>query len=288
MVPNYRSNSSTASRRRRPHVLWRMPLASAIIAPILLSTISLAGSGTGIPPAAAPSPPAPRLSDDYFGWTNDACGSCHQIDRLWSHPVGVTPSMQVPEILPLVDGRITCITCHDNRSAADHADARRDHTDLLRGSATGASFCALCHNPGGTTRQDMHAQMLGQAHLPNETARPTGRAADAGSSADLFDADSAICLSCHDGSVATDIGHNVTGFSLGGGSTSHPIGMVYPRGGLRRDGPPLKPASTLDPRIHLPDGRVGCQSCHSPFSPRRDLLVMPNTRSALCLNCHDF
>jgi len=50
---------------------------------------------------------------------------------------------------------------------------------------------------------------------------------------------------------------------------------------------PLKPAEMLDERIRLFDSRVGCGTCHSLYSKRAALLVMSNSRSNLCLSCHD-
>ena len=70
--------------------------------------------------------------------------------------------------------------------------------------------------------------------------------------------------------------------------TEHPVGVRYRRDAGRRSGSPLVPLDAVDPRIRLFDDRVGCGSCHSPYSTRDDQLVMSNERSRLCLSCHDF
>lgn len=66
----------------------------------------------------------------------------------------------------------------------------------------------------------------------------------------------------------------------------HPIGvrMMAGRGNLEEG--ELRSPTSLDPRVRLFDGRVGCGSCHSIYAPGRNKLVMPNERSALCTACH--
>jgi predicted CXXCH cytochrome family protein len=48
-----------------------------------------------------------------------------------------------------------------------------------------------------------------------------------------------------------------------------------------------RPASMLDPKMVLVNGKVGCLTCHNPLNPERNHLVMSDHRSALCLSCHD-
>lgn len=108
-------------------------------------------------------------------------------------------------------------------------------------------------------------------------------------------AKSLICLSCHDGTIATStIGSSHAllagvraGFVLPGGFAwqDHPIGVPYPND--RRN---FRPKSFVvkDDRVRLPEGRVECISCHEPHNRfgLRGMLVMSNRRSALCLRCH--
>jgi predicted CXXCH cytochrome family protein len=221
-------------------------------------------------------------------WIDARCGGCHQTEDPFTHPVGVVPSMPIPPGLPLEDGRIECTTCHDNRASADHARAREFHAPLLRQEP--ADLCAACHDPAGTSRRDMHATMLGRAHLrwPDDDS-------DRGSSRPgrwpaRPDSQSGSCLGCHDGAVAGDASdaRGLWGFSAGPGPSagigaSHPVGIEY----RRHPGMALKPAASLDRRIRLFDNRVGCGSCHSPFADDEALLVMSNLRSRLCLSCHE-
>ena len=96
--------------------------------------------------------------------------------------------------------------------------------------------------------------------------------------------ESTACLSCHDGSLASGVIHGARqGLPLDL-RAGHPVGLAYRVG----RGGSLRPPASVDHRIRLPDGRVGCGSCHSPYSGERFMLVVPNDGSRLCLACHDF
>lgn len=213
-------------------------------------------------------------------WTDHHCGRCHETDALFSHPVDVVPSMQVPASLPLQNGRITCLTCHDDRVEA-HAEARAEGTSLLRGE--GGNLCAECHNPLDPTRAAQHGSTVGRAHLrwPGRPSPSPTRA-----SPPSFDAETAACLSCHDGLLSSDVAMS-RGSTMPSLLDDHPIGVQL-------TSQPAGPGSTLlmrsadqiDSRIRLFGARVGCNSCHSPYSGEGKLLVMSNRGSELCLNCH--
>lgn len=103
------------------------------------------------------------------------------------------------------------------------------------------------------------------------------------------------CLSCHDGSTATDTFVDETvGLALsprervsrmGDLSRNHPIGVTYPS---RRRA--YQPASrvTASGRVRLFGGKVECTSCHDPHNRYGlpAMLVMPNDQSQLCYACH--
>jgi predicted CXXCH cytochrome family protein len=267
------SGSSVAPRLRPARQRLEAALAAAAVAVIAAPALAPARVATS---SAAAGP-----------WVGARCGGCHQTQEPFTHPVGVAPSMPVPAGLPLVNGRIECTTCHDNRASADHARARRSHAPLLRRDA--ADLCGACHDPAGAGRRDVHATMLGRAHL-----RWPGDESDRGPSPwpGGPDPQSLGCLGCHDGAVASDAsdarglwGSAAAGPGPGGAiGASHPVGIEY----RRHPGQALKPATVLDRRIRLFDNRVGCGSCHSPFADGEALLVMSNLRSRLCLSCHEF
>ncbi len=209
----------------------------------------------------------------------ESCVQCHQVDVLFSHPVGITPSMRVPSHLPLTEGKITCLTCHDNDDPAAHDRARQQHSPMLREGGSPLGLCVECHDPGETRRG--HGSRLTQAHLlwPGKSFSDKGLTGG-------VDAETRSCLACHDGAVALDISDGMGVSSHG----EHPVGVEFRS---RRDtvGRPIRertfpPAAALDSRIRLFDNRVGCGSCHSPYSTEKHLLVKSNHLSALCTSCH--
>lgn len=203
------------------------------------------------------------------------CLECHNIGSNSSHPIGMTPSMQVPDGFSLDwSGRMTCATCHD-----PHDDS--GNLSYLRTSARGRDFCDLCH--GGTLpiSGGLHIGAGGVAHSK------TGVVETESSLSQVVDNVTLECLGCHDGVIASD-----ASYVLGGGQAityqrvglSHPIGMDYSKSAmLDRE---LKPVEQLPPQIVLYDGKVGCASCHNPYSTQRRMLVVDNYGSALCLSCH--
>jgi predicted CXXCH cytochrome family protein len=92
-----------------------------------------------------------------------------------------------------------------------------------------------------------------------------------------LDIESRTCLSCHDGTIASDIGRDE--------HQGHAVGIVLGNSAPNRE-MPVRSANMLDPRIRLFNGRVGCNSCHNPYSGEKSQLIMSNHGSRLCLSCH--
>lgn len=205
---------------------------------------------------------------------SNSCIHCHVIDQTFSHPVNFAPSRALSPEFPLEDGLFTCTTCH-NVVGPRHRN--RQGAPDVRTGATGTAFCAQCHNHTELSRASSHAFVLGVAHmnLPNaDSTVPPG-----------FSSNS--CLTCHDGSLVTNLNHPgrpIADFTSG----THPFGVDYHSTGPDAFDGPLAPISSLDTRIRLSHGRVDCGSCHSLYSPIDNLLVMDNHGSALCLNCHQY
>ncbi|MEI8195316.1 MAG: cytochrome c3 family protein [Phycisphaerae bacterium] len=233
--------------------------------------------------------------------TSTECMRCHTVEAGLTHPTGMRPSMNVPEYLPLQGGLVTCTTCHEDTPSA-HAQNRMANTPggLLRApwNEGGVVFCAQCHTGQSVTRQSMHPTGLDRAHLAWRVA-PLGsnkiastRHLQAKAVSLPSDDGSRSCITCHDGSVASDATGGTGGMGFGhseGGA--HPFGVPYQQArtasGSRSSDMGLKPVSALNSRIRLFNGQVGCQSCHSPYSTQRRLLVMSNDSSKLCLSCHE-
>lgn len=200
------------------------------------------------------------------------CAHCHPSDAAQSHPVAIRPSMTVPADFPLEDGKITCITCHEN-TAEGHNQAAK--TSLVRGRFRGPAFCAQCHITDRISAASMHPTALARAHL---ASTEQGGAIE-----------SRICLSCHDGTLAPDSFVNAerpASAIITPAANGHPIDMAYPASGRTRRGQVLVGAGLLDRRLRLDRGQVTCGTCHSLYSTQPSLLVMSNHSSQLCLSCH--
>lgn len=114
-----------------------------------------------------------------------------------------------------------------------------------------------------------------------------------------LDSQSIECLSCHDAALAVDT--TITTI-CGQPECDHPIGIDYAF--LSMGNAALKPVSSLQPSIVLiSNNMIGCGTCHVPYSAadhstlttlRRlykttipdPMLVMDNSQSKLCLECH--
>ncbi len=202
---------------------------------------------------------------------NARCVACHSFERTLTHPIQVSPVLATPASLPLVDGQVACVTCHDaspeHRSGAVHVGQRID----------GGALCLSCHQGTPATSQGMHALATKKAHL-----RADSRTSIAHGTGDI-DKESKSCMECHDGTLSSDAGAHSSGLS--DDNSEHPIGVAM-RGGGRTRGGDFKLARRVDERIRLFEGMVGCGSCHSPYSRETSQLVINNRGSALCMNCH--
>lgn len=207
------------------------------------------------------------------------CQECHRDESGLSHPSNIQVFEKTPEEFPLDwAGRITCATCHYT-----HRQNRPDVTGyLIRSETMGRRFCQQCHDALPSRGAGKHSAALDRSHLAGMNPERAGRG--------LLDEGSLQCLGCHDGSIATS--SSITTSTRGGGSwnhlgsagLTHPIGVDYPPKSAKARG--YRPAASLDRRIRLYNGKVGCGSCHEPYSQSKHGLVMDNTGSALCLECH--
>lgn len=193
------------------------------------------------------------------------CADCHEGTREASHPVGFSPTRPLPTALPLAaNGTMTCSTCHDLHG---------EQPGFLRPALAGQGTCMSCHDTAFyQSMADRGQSVIGRAHLDAS-----------GTPWNILDPYSRQCLICHDdkgpdrlqtASLSPAIGH-VTG------TGNHPIGHSYQQaaeyGGYR-------PVFDLAEDILLPGGRVGCVSCHQPYSRQHGSTV--ETPAGLCVECH--
>ena len=209
---------------------------------------------------------------------NYLCEQCHGDLTGLSHPVGMRPSMKVPSTYPLDwKGDLTCNTCH-----VAHWDNAQSKKNLLRTAVIGEFFCSECHLLSVEEGIDLHKAALETAHV---TSRYT-----VNDRANIIDELSWKCLNCHDDSIADDVSFSVVGVGVGDFrhnddiGLSHPIGVDYFR--VSSENPSFVPPDSLIPEIKLFDGKVGCGTCHNPYSKMHFQLVISNEYSALCVACH--
>lgn len=179
----------------------------------------------------------------------ETCLSCHPEGD--PHPSDVTPkSVHVPPSWPLVDGKVTCATCHAEPACDEERD---DAAPFLRGGRVDriGAFCEQCHDAGGMNRVN--------PHHPAEPRDPTDPS----------------CAACHAGIPETGVAPDASRLRVSPAAacrTCHP-GEVHV--GVREH---------VDVRIEgtapagLPltvDQRIACWTCHevhggpAPEAPRR-------------------
>ncbi len=197
------------------------------------------------------------------------CGQCHENALRLSHSSGFTPTRAINPAYPLDwKGDVTCSTCHDLHNGKP---------GLMRGTKSGRDFCLACHQERFFTEMpDRGASIINTAHL-ERPARGEPLA---------LDSSSIQCLDCHDGKanagpmVLVDAG----GLVRHDGGMNHPIGMDYDKSAIYGG---YRPRQQLTGRVYLPQGRLGCISCHKGFSQQHGELVLSNQGSRLCFECHD-
>lgn len=225
----------------------------------------------------------------------ELCLRCHNsyLENSQTHPVEMAPRSAFPPAdLPLSwDGKMTCSTCHDIHASSQ--GSLLQGRGSLRRNVAGAELCSACHsafaNIDGNKNTKGHGPMMPVVHMNpmNMKYMP-----DTDVKGGRIDKISQMCLSCHDGSIGANADSRISSGSWKhGGSFSnvdpqgnHPIGVKY-RAAARRGG--LRPIGALDRRIKLFEGRVGCSSCHDPYSQEPYYLAISNIGSRLCLQCHD-
>lgn len=205
-----------------------------------------------------------------------------------NHPVHVVPSaaVRIPEEWPLgMDGSITCVTCHSALPSLSGDGADPLLRDFEPAREAPIEFCMKCHTQSDSrSASGVHWMAVGEAHVP------AGRAAQT-SSRNMLDSRTRACLGCHDGVNARESG-NTTPWNrgstyVGDPQRSHPVGVRYPDRTPSDFSVRFIPVGLLPDEIQLPEGQVGCISCHNLYGGTRNLLSVPIEGSELCLTCHD-
>lgn len=300
---------------------WRT-LAAILIA--LALAISLAAR-TG-PAAAADGPQDPHGKPEACGACHttatggpvrseaDTCLTCHPAGD--PHPANQLPKrVHVPAGWPLLDGRVTCATCHADPSCAPDRD--RDAPYLRGGNVSRAiQFCDRCHNDGALGRVDPH-----HPRHASDNADPTCAACHSGIPAkgaspeasrlraDPVDA----CMTCHtrdvhagatehlgeavDATVTTPLPlaagrviacwtcHDVHGDAPSAGSTRRRAAADGIRA-LALQAPPALPVATTEGTPVLAGAGPSTTGPSSTGVTHPPLLALPSADGSLCRSCH--
>ena len=201
----------------------------------------------------------------------NACGTCHSEHReIQSHPTDIYPSFPLPKDMPLIEGKLTCITCHYIHPK-EKGQFIKEH-NFLRRPVGGILFCGGCHKIDEKRHLVLENVHTGSYYVTDSTTS--------------IDRVSLGCIECHSASL------NIPVDSLGAGiwnhysrKVNHPIGISYEKISTQkmRD---YRPPSMLPKEIRLFNGKIGCGTCHNVYSKEPFMLVLNNFKSRLCLECH--
>lgn len=228
------------------------------------------------------------MRSEVYSALTEKCMTCHTTlyDEGYMHPVDITPQkVHVPFDFPLSpSGTLTCSTCHDV-----HSDPKTPYghkSSFLRRTEKGKTFCDICHQNADSIATG-HETVFREAHFTSKYM-----ATELDSEIDTM---SRNCLSCHDGSLGTSVKvragtwQHSTNFLEHDEGGMHPIGMKYRDLVDKKPKAKLRDQDAVDKRIRFfEDGKLGCGSCHDPYSRKPKKLIISNIRSELCFSCHKF
>ncbi|PLX94165.1 MAG: cytochrome C [Desulfuromonas sp.] len=188
---------------------------------------------------------------------------------------------------------------------ASPAFALIGHTkhDLSSGSGntivgTSDEICVYCHTPHGAA--SVADAPLWNRTTPAVTSIYTSNSIDATITlTEVQASDAPLCLSCHDGASMTAALNNTP--NAGGGnpaanigavetnlgtdlSNDHPVGFVFTTALVDSE---IQTPSTAPVDFGSGSNEMWCSSCHDVHDDSNPpFLVMSNTGSDLCLDCH--
>jgi hypothetical protein len=248
------------------------------------------------------------------------CARCHDaasVARL-IHPLGMGPgrfaSLMEENHVPLVDGEVGCVSCHDLLvQCFGGQDAQSSNRFFLRGPAGGdiVGSCFLCHPTREFSREDPHRQVNadgslrfdqcrichGPSYQPEVSARPA--------EVHLSLPEPGLCAGCHPlRAHPRGVNHLVVP------DEAVRLQMIYSehrdelQGMTQRQAERFLTRQPERPQVLPlgPDGQIVCSTCHNPHE--RGVLPASNPRSlgaeanpprnhrlrhdaeALCASCH--
>lgn len=238
-------------------------------------------------------PIAPIVADQA------ACLGCHDGSvgdarrRVWlehGHQTGIAPpaAMNVPDVLPLEDGKIACRTCHSAHGGPSEAIADVVFTRVPNDAS---QLCQMCHTEH-TKGPELGTHPIGGMPWPVPDALV---AAGAKVGPDRF---RLVCQTCHTPHGAPEesllvMGTNSSQLCLTCHSQLRP-GMWRPD--VEREHPQNPPLETAEQRQAIvdmgtrmgPDDTLICLSCHKLHHGLAGRRMLADTleESSLCIRCH--
>ncbi len=225
------------------------------------------------------------------------CNRCHATPyaRADIHPVGIKPSsaVRIPAGMPLEDGKLTCLTCHDPFCQIGRIKkGKKFETNVvfLRGKQkTRSSFCFLCHVGENYKRLNLHENQIdGQGQIQKETCLfchssvPDRQAMGMERVGFVVKNPNDTCIGCHHGFTKT-----------------HPAGIDH----LKVPSKTVLAAMNTSVKrigVALPlfRGKIVCTTCHNPHHAgviefaaaatgtqrEHKLRLMPGIMQ--CIGCH--
>jgi len=220
----------------------------------------------------------------FDGNVSRLCLSCHdgKLTGSEAHPSELTPSAEIakniPSDLPLYDGILTCLSCHDvvQRCRTEQTDAAANHNFLRTTQAFSGnmSFCFRCHIEGNYRPFNVHDQLVGNklktdtciwCHVNVPRVSPALQESD---SYALRSTSQALCNNCHQ----IDAGHPASGVHINSTPLPDMLAYMYAYEIQSQMAMPLKQlteyvrAMKKIPR-EIPldqNGGITCYSCHNP------------------------
>jgi len=200
------------------------------------------------------------------------CVGCHEdsIEKKL-HPIVVMPRKSIPADMPLVNGVVTCVTCHFVHPFS--IKSKKYTYALLRRPGRGPVFCSACH--GIDTK----------GHILFENAHK-GSYVEIGRNKPL-DIYSLQCIECHLERLTLP----KSGMGAGrwehspGSKKNHLMGVSY-LDAFARNPKDYRSPGSIPPEMRLFDGKIGCGTCHNIYTRAKNMLSVDNKGSRLCLVCH--
>jgi streptogramin lyase len=231
--------------------------------------------------------------------TEASCLSCHDgtvkdsrrlVFATHGHPVGDAPpsTMEVPEQLPLADGKVACRTCHSAHTLAGSGETHGDAM-LLRVEDRPSELCVGCHGAEGPGDPGPGRHPLGELPLAGSTDDGPIECLDCHGSHSpepmllAPGLGAGTCVECHQGTVARS---GAPGEHVRGAARLEPAARaaVEERGGLF--GPSDGITCLTCHGVHRPSRpSSGCADCHVVAPPAADGELQPHSGDA-CVECH--